>query len=187
MPRDELDRYLEGVLVGGPERRPIVIADHDPGWAVRFEHERARIQDALPGVAQRVEHIGSTSVPGLAAKPIVDILLTVADPEDEASFAPALERAGYVLRLREPGHRMLRTAAVDVQVHVLAQGDPEADRYVLFRDRLRAGAEDRVAYERLKRALARRYVDDVNRYADAKSAFVEAVIARAGGPARRFP
>jgi GrpB-like predicted nucleotidyltransferase (UPF0157 family) len=169
----------EAYLIGGRERVAIRIADYDPAWPARFEQERTRIIDALPeGTAIRIEHIGSTSVPGLGAKPIVDILVTVADPDDEAAFAPALIAAGYVLRVHEPGHRMFRTPQRDVHVHVWADDDPEADRYLAFRDHLRASAEDRAAYERLKRELATREWADMNDYADAKGDLIRAILVR---------
>jgi GrpB-like predicted nucleotidyltransferase (UPF0157 family) len=115
----------------------IEVVDYDPAWPQRFERERARIANALGDRAHAIEHIGSTAVPGLAAKPIVDVLLTVADPDDEAAFAPALIGAGYELRVREPGRRMFRTPAHDVHVHVRAPADPEVDRHL-------AGARGRV-------------------------------------------
>jgi GrpB-like predicted nucleotidyltransferase (UPF0157 family) len=176
------DAYLDRVLVGGRERRPIVIADSDPEWPERFEAERSRVAAALGPRALRIEHIGSTAVPGLAAKPIVDVLVTVADPDDEAAFGPALVEAGYSLRVREPGHRMFRTAKRDVHVHVWSDGDPEVSRYVAFRDRLRASAEDRAAYEQLKRDLAARDWEDMNHYADAKSELIAEILGRAGQP-----
>jgi GrpB-like predicted nucleotidyltransferase (UPF0157 family) len=133
---EHLSEYLDAVLVGGRERRPIVIADYDELWPERFAKERARVLSALGGAALRVEHIGSTAVPALAAKPIIDVLVTVADPEDEAPVRSALESQGYELRVREPGHRMFRTAARDVHIHVWAESDPEVERYLRFRDRL---------------------------------------------------
>jgi GrpB-like predicted nucleotidyltransferase (UPF0157 family) len=172
------DAYLDRVLVGGRERRPVVIVDYDPSWPERFEAERERISAALGAVALRVEHIGSTAVPGLAAKPIVDVLVTVADPDDEAAFAPALAAAGYELRVREPRHRMFRTPERDVHVHVWGSDDPEVARHLRFRDRLRASAEDRAAYEQLKRELAKREWSDMNHYADAKSDLILEILQR---------
>ena len=163
-------------LIGGIERREIVMAEPDPAWPRRYEAERARIEGALGPLAERIEHIGSTAVPGLAAKPIVDVLVAVPDPDDEAAFVPALERAGYVLRVREPGHRMLRTPALDVHVHVWPHGSPEVDRHLAFRDRLRADDADRAAYGALKRDLARRDWTDMNAYADAKGELIEAIL-----------
>jgi GrpB-like predicted nucleotidyltransferase (UPF0157 family) len=181
MDRDDLNAYLDTVLVGGREPvSAITIADYDPAWPTRFGTERARIAQALGDGAIRIEHIGSTAVPGLAAKPIVDILVTVTDPDDESRFAPALVRAGYELRVSEPGHRMFRTPQRDVHIHVWADGDAEVDRYLVLRDRLRASSQDRAAYERLKRELASRAWDDTNHYADAKGGLIEALLAREG-------
>jgi GrpB-like predicted nucleotidyltransferase (UPF0157 family) len=178
--RDELDAQLDAVLIGGREQVTITIAEYDARWPGRSERERERIVGALADVAVRVEHIGSTAVPGLAAKPIIDILVTVADPDDDSVFAPALARAGYELRVRERGHRMFRPPERDVHVHVSADDDPEVERYLAFRDRLRASPRDRAAYERLKRKLALRGGwDDMNHYALAKSTLIEAIIARA--------
>jgi GrpB-like predicted nucleotidyltransferase (UPF0157 family) len=170
----EREAYLERVLIGGREKRDIVIADYDPSWPGRFEQERERIQSALGTTALQVEHIGSTAVPGLAAKPIIDILVLVEDPEDDSRLVPAMASAGYELRVREPGHRMFRTPSRDVHVHFWTQ--PEVERHLSFRDRLRASEEDRAAYERLKRELARRDWRDMNDYADAKSGLIARIL-----------
>ena len=172
------DAYLDRVLVGGQERREIVIAEYDPAWVERFEVERGRIVAALGERALRVEHIGSTSVPGLAAKPIVDILAEVAALDDAA----ALERAGYVLRVREDAHRMYRTPELDVHVHVYPRGSPSITAGLAFRDRLRASVEDRDAYEALKRSLAERDWPDMNHYAAAKGPLIREILGRAAGP-----
>ncbi|NUT54990.1 MAG: GrpB family protein [Thermoleophilia bacterium] len=169
------DTHLDRVLIGGRERRAIVIADYDPAWPERFAVERARIASALGERALRIEHIGSTSVPGLAAKPIVDILVEVAALE----HAAGLERAGYVLRVREDGHRMYRTPEIDVNVHAWPAGSPSIATDLAFRDRLRASPEDRAAYEALKRELAARDWPDVNRYAEAKGPLIREILARA--------
>ena len=178
MDRERLDAHLDKVLIGGRERRVIVIADYDPDWPRRFDAQRERIASALGDVALRIDHVGSTAVPGLAAKPIIDVLVVIADIGDEASYGPALERAGYELRVREPEHRMFRTAARDVHVHVYGPDDPEIGRMLSFRDRLRASPADRDEYERLKRSLAQREWKDMNYYADAKGPLIEAVLAR---------
>ncbi len=174
-----LDEVLDQVLVGGREKRRIVIADYDPGWPRRFEAEQRRVVDALRETAIRVEHVGSTAVPGLAAKPIIDVLVTVECPDDDQIVAPALEAAGYQLRVREPGHRMFRTPARDVHVHVWGDSDPEVLRLLRFRDRLRESPEDRRVYEQLKRDLARREWPDTNYYAEAKSDVIESILSRA--------
>jgi GrpB-like predicted nucleotidyltransferase (UPF0157 family) len=175
------------VLIGGRERRPIVISAYDPAWPARFERERTTIARALGAAAVTIEHIGSTSVPGLAAKPIIDVLVSVADVDDEGVYVPRLERAGYVLRVREPGHRMFRTPQLDVHVHLWGADDPEVSRYLLFRDRLRSDSEDRARYEDLKRCLAEREWDDMNDYAQAKSDLVEEILARAEQQTLRGP
>lgn len=177
----ERDAYLDQVLVGGRERRRIVIIDYDPAWPARFELERDRVRRALGPVALRIEHIGSTAVPGLGAKPIVDLLVVVEDPDDDATLVPPMEAAGYELRVREPAHRMFRTPERDVHVHFWRNGTPDVERQLRFRDRLRESAEDRRAYEQLKRELASREWADMNHYADAKGELIDAILAGAPG------
>ena len=179
MDRDERDLGVDEVLIGGREKRAIVIVDYDDSWPARFEAERARVQLALGDCALRIEHIGSTAVPGLAAKPIIDLLVTVEDPDDEAATVPALTAVGYEPRVRESGHRMFRTPQRDVHVHVWGDTDPEVTRYVRFRDRLRHSPDDRRTYEQLKRQLAQRDWPDMNHYADAKRPVIEEILARA--------
>jgi GrpB-like predicted nucleotidyltransferase (UPF0157 family) len=169
------DAHLDRVLIGGRERREIVIAEYDTAWPERFAAERERIVAALGDRALRTEHIGSTSVPGLAAKPIVDILVEVARLEHAD-----LERAGYLLRVREEGHRMFRTPELDVHVHVWPSGAPDIASHLAFRDRLRTSPEDRAAYEALKRELAARDWEDMNRYAEAKGPLIREILGRAG-------
>lgn len=175
---DDLDGLLDSVLIGGREPRDVRLVEYSPAWPARFEAERRRISEAIPEVARRVEHIGSTAVPGLAAKPIIDILVTVDDPDDEGTYVPPLEGAGYVLRVREPGHRMLRTPEREVHVHIWAAGGDEERRYLRFRDRLRSSAADRAEYERVKRELAGRW-SDTNYYARAKTPVIERILAAA--------
>ena len=174
-----LRAQLDQVLIGGSEKRPIVVVTYDQAWPERFRAERDRIGRALGQKAQNVEHIGSTAVPGLAAKPVIDILLVVEDVNDEAAYGPALERSGYVLRVREPGHRMFRTPQRDVHVHVYSAGSPEIRRYLLFRDWLRESDTDRLAYERVKRQLAAREWEDMNFYAQAKDGIVAEIMSHA--------
>jgi GrpB-like predicted nucleotidyltransferase (UPF0157 family) len=161
---------------------PIRLSDPDPEWATQYAQQQERIQAALGSRALQIEHVGSTSVPGLAAKPVIDIVLVVADSADEAGYLPDLETAGYVLQFREPDwheHRFLRDHDPDVQVHVFSVGSPEVERMLLFRDRLRAVPEERELYQRTKRELAARRWDYVQDYADAKSTVVEEIISRA--------
>lgn len=173
------DVIRPGVLIGGRERRRIEIVDYDHHWPVRFREHAERIQRALGPRARRVDHIGSTSVPGLAAKPVVDVLVQVRDPEDEFAYVPPLLRAGYEMRVREEGHRMLRTPERDVHLHVCEAGSDWAYRHLVFRDWLRLDATDRRAYEQLKRDLAQREWADTNDYALAKTGFVAEATSRA--------
>lgn len=182
--RAALNDHLDRVLVGGREKRAVTLADHDPLWAERFSAERERIAAALGDRALAIDHIGSTAVPGLAAKPIVDIQVTV-ERMHEAALVPPLERAGYVLRVREEHHLMLRTPERDVHIHLWPAGSDDAARHIAFRDRLRASPEDRAAYERLKRDLAEREWDDINHYADAKGDLIREILARADDRGRR--
>jgi GrpB-like predicted nucleotidyltransferase (UPF0157 family) len=169
----------ETELIGGSERRDIVIVASDPSWPARFVVERRRIVHALGPTARRVDHIGSTSVPGLDAKPIIDISLSVPDPDDESAYLPALERTGYHLRVRQPGHRMVRTVNLDVHVHIYREGSQWERRHLLFRDWLRFDDADRDAYAALKRELARREWSDMNAYADAKAVLIGEIATRA--------
>jgi GrpB-like predicted nucleotidyltransferase (UPF0157 family) len=180
--KDPIEGRVREAIIGDVESPAIVVADYDPAWPERFRREAAKIRAALGEAALAIEHIGSTSVPGLSAKPIVDILLVVEDSSNETSYVPALEGAGYVLRVRERDfheHRMLRTAAKDVHVHVFSPGSPEIERYLLLRDRLRRDAEDRALYARTKRDLATRDWPSMQHYAEAKTEVIEGIIARA--------
>jgi GrpB-like predicted nucleotidyltransferase (UPF0157 family) len=171
-------------MVGGqtPSTGSIHLAEPDPAWPATFEDEAEGIQAVLGPAALRIEHVGSTSVPGLAAKPHIDIVLVVADSSDEPAYIPPLEAAGYVLRIREPDwheHRMLKGPNANINMHVFSDGCPEIDRMLLFRDWLRDHPEDRQRYEALKRGLAARDWPYIQDYADAKTEVVEEIIARA--------
>jgi GrpB-like predicted nucleotidyltransferase (UPF0157 family) len=160
----------------------IYIADYDPEWPRLFEREAERIRTALGERVLLLEHVGSTSVPGLAAKPRIDVLLVVADSSDEPSYVPILEAAGYVLRIREPDwyeHRVFKGPDTDVNLHVFSPGCPEIERMVLFRDWLRGNESDRQLYECAKQELARQDWKYTQNYADAKTEVVEEILARA--------
>lgn len=177
MPSEE---YLEEVTIGALERLDgtIHLCAYDPAWPEQYLEQRRRIMEALRGEAITVEHVGSTSVPGLCAKPILDILLLVEDADAEARYVPALEQAGYVLRIREPdwyGHRMFKGARPAVNLHVFFAGCEEAQRMLCFRDWLRSHAEDRERYAHAKRELARQTWAYVQNYADAKSKVVSEI------------
>lgn len=160
----------------------IYLEEYDPEWPRLFEREATRIRAALGDQALQVEHVGSTSIPGLAAKPLIDILLVVPNSADEASYVPALEAAGYTLTIREPDwyeHRLFKGPETSVNVHTFSEGCAEIERMLLFRDWLRGHPDDRERYERTKRELAMREWKYVQNYADAKTAVVEAILARA--------
>jgi GrpB-like predicted nucleotidyltransferase (UPF0157 family) len=161
---------------------PIQLVDYNPKWPGQFAREAERIRTVLGDRALRIEHVGSTSVPGLLAKPIIDILLVVADSADEQSYAPALTAAGYVLRIREPDwhqHRLFKGPEIDLNLHVFTAGSIEIERLLLVRDRLRSDPEERQRYAHAKQLLASRTWKYVQDYADAKSEVIESIIAQA--------
>jgi GrpB-like predicted nucleotidyltransferase (UPF0157 family) len=140
---------------GPPAPEPVTIVPYNPEWPRRYQALSTAVRTALGDVALDVEHVGSTSVEGLAAKDVIDINLTVADPRDEDVYVPALERLGYVLTVREPSfhdHRCLTHAEPRVNLHVYGANCPEIIRTRMFRDWLRAHPEDRALYENSKRA-----------------------------------
>lgn len=175
-----------------PYAVPVLVVDPDPAWPDLFEQDRAAITSALGATALAVEHVGSTSVPGLPAKPVIDVLLLVPDSADEPAYLPALLAAGYHLRVREPDwleHRVVARRVADadphdVNVHVFSPGaaDREVARMRMFRDWLRTHPEDRDRYAATKRQLASRPWRYVQDYADAKTEVVEAILALAGAP-----
>ena len=175
---------LQAVTIGAPNRvdGPIVLAEYDPAWAVLYEREAERVHATLGSRMRLLEHAGSTSVPGLAAKPIIDMVLAVADSADEAAYVPQLESAGYVLRIREPDwheHRLFKGPDTNINLHTFSEGSSEISRMLAFRDRLRTHDDERDLYLATKRELAARHWTYVQDYADAKGDVVEAIIARA--------
>ena len=184
-PEPMTDEQIRAAYVGEPPAPlsvPVRLVEYDAAWPRLFGREAARIQAALGDRVLRLEHTGSTSVPGLAAKPVIDMLLVVRDSSDEPAYLPALEAAGYRLRIREPDwyqHRLLKGPDTDVNLHVLSAGCSEIDRVLLLRDRLRGHDDERDLYQRTKRELASRRWNYVQNYADAKSAVIESIIARA--------
>ena len=187
MTRDSSPNAEEQVLAARltppqPLNGPIYLAEYDPAWPRMFEVEARRIRAALGERILLLEHVGSTSVPGLAAKPLIDIVLVVADTTDEVAYVPALEAHGHTLHIREPDwhqHRLLKGADPTVNLHVFNPDSGEVQRMLRMRDWLRANAADRALYERTKRELARRTWKYTQHYADAKSEVVEAILARA--------
>jgi GrpB-like predicted nucleotidyltransferase (UPF0157 family) len=178
------DEALAKVVVGPVESLAgrIVVADYDPEWPRRYQREAARIRAALGNRVTRLEHVGSTSVPELPAKPIIDIVLEVPDSAAEAAYVPDVEGAGYVLSGREPDwfeHRLFRVPG-SVNLHVFPASCSETDRMVQFRDHLRTSAADRDLYARTKRDLAAGDWKYTQQYADAKTDVVREIMARAG-------
>lgn len=173
------DAELDTILIGGREQRSIVIVDYDDVWPLKAASMAQEIQDSLGPIALSVEHIGSTSVPGLAAKPIIDLVLVVADIEDEGSYIVQLKAVGWQVRVREPRHRMLRTAELDFHLHVLPTAATEHVDYLDLRDWLRVSAADRELYESTKRTLATNKWSDMNHYADAKGPVIQEILHRA--------
>jgi GrpB-like predicted nucleotidyltransferase (UPF0157 family) len=176
---EEIRNYTIGELK--PLSSPILVVDYDPVWPELFARESSRIRGALGSRVLRIEHVGSTSVPGLVAKPIIDMLLVVADSAEEDAYARVLEAAGYVLRIREPDwyqHRVFKGPDTDINLHVFSSGCPEIDRMLTFRDWLRSNAADRELYARAKLALAQKQWKYVQNYADAKTAVIDEIISR---------
>lgn len=183
MPDDGIERLEPPQRLDGP----VHLADPDPAWAIAGAEQVALVAAALGGLGLLVEHVGSTSVPGLPAKPILDLVVEVADPRDEDAYVPALAEAGYRLVHREPGwhdHRLLKRPEPSVNLHVFGRGSPETRRMVVFRDTLRADPAERDRYAAAKQELAARTWAHVQDYADAKSDVVEGILRRAGAPPR---
>lgn len=181
-----LSAHMPGFeVVGGSERHrrdAVQVVPYDPNWARRFASWRDRLVAALGETAVRIEHVGSTAVPGLAAKPVIDIQIAVPDVEDEAAFVAQIEATGVAFRSREVGHRYFRPAGNrprEVQIHVCQSGSQWERVHLLFRDFLRVDAPTREAYDALKRNLARRYRDDRIAYNEAKTNFILDAMERA--------
>jgi GrpB-like predicted nucleotidyltransferase (UPF0157 family) len=186
MTRQTPEEELRATQVDGEPLRldgPVVLVAYDPAWPELFAREADRILASLGERALLLEHVGSTSVPGLAAKPKIDILLEVADTRDERAYVPALEAAGYVLHRREPDwyeHRLFKGPDTVINLHVFSTGCEEIERMLRFRDHLRANDADRRLYLETKRELAGRRWQYTQHYADAKGPMIEAILARAG-------
>jgi GrpB-like predicted nucleotidyltransferase (UPF0157 family) len=185
---EEIRAYTVGELK--PMTKPIVLRDYDPEWPALFEREAERIRSILGERVRLLEHVGSTSVPGLAAKPLIDMVLAVPDSSAESTYAPALEAAGYVVRIREPDwfeHRVFKGPDTDIHLHVFTVGCPEVEQMLLFRDWLRHQPDDRELYAATKRELAKREWKFMQNYADAKTGVVHEILARARAATSRVP
>jgi GrpB-like predicted nucleotidyltransferase (UPF0157 family) len=177
---EDLQKNTVGELK--PHNAPITLVEYDPSWPELFEQEANRIRSVLGRKALQIEHVGSTSVPGLCAKPIIDMLLVVKDSADEPSYVPALEAAGYTMRIREADwfeHRLFKGPDTDINLHVFSAGTSEIDRMLRFRDWLRSNESDREKYAQVKRSLAKNKWRHVQHYADAKTPIVQEIMERA--------
>ncbi|WP_435741324.1 GrpB family protein [Nocardioides sp. SYSU DS0663] len=174
---------VASVRVGPRPTAPVVVAPPDPAWPAAYALVEERVRAALGERALAVEHVGSTAVPGLAAKPVIDVDLVVTDPADEDAYLPALEAAGFVLRVREPQweqHRMFHGERPRTNLHVFGPGAREPQRHLLFRDWLRRHPDDRAAYGALKQRLAvEESFTDVMAYNNRKAALVYDILERA--------
>ena len=183
-PASTSDEDLQKNTVGErrPHNAPVTLVEYDLRWPELFAQEVERVRSALGDTALRVEHVGSTSVPGLCAKPIIDMLLVVQNSADEPSYVPNLEAAGYTLRIREPEwfeHRVFKGPDIAINLHVFSVRASEIDRMLRFRDWLRANDADRDIYARAKRGLAPRVWRHVQHYADAQTPVIQEIMDRA--------
>jgi GrpB-like predicted nucleotidyltransferase (UPF0157 family) len=185
------EEQLRAITIGErrPHNAPIELVEYNADWPAIFAREAIGIRAALGQQVLMLEHVGSTSVPGLAAKPVIDMLLIVADSADEGAYVPAIEAAGYILRIREPDwhqHRLFKGTDAEINLHVFSCGCHEIERMLKFRDWLRVNDSDRELYERTKRKLARQTWKHVQNYADAKTQVIEQIMSRAlAAPSRR--
>lgn len=182
-PRDEAGReFRGGLIIGAPRHDPVQIVEYDPMWEARFDEMRMRLAAALGSTAIRIEHVGSTAVPRLAAKPIVDIQVSVADIEDDDAFRIPIESCGFALRYREAGHRYFRPPpglTRHWQVHVCTIRSDWERVHLLFRDYLRSHPAEVDRYATMKREMAAVHRADSIAYTDAKSPLINEMLARA--------
>ncbi|HLK45039.1 MAG TPA: GrpB family protein [Acidimicrobiales bacterium] len=173
--------------VGRSWRRPVHLDEWQPEWGPRFEAWRRALAGALGPTARRIDHVGSTAIEGLCAKPVVDVQVSVVDLADEDAYVPGCERVGLELDSRDHEHRFLLTrdaAAPDVHVHVCEAGGAFERDHLLFRDYLRADATARARYVAVKREAAATWADDRMGYTYAKNGLIVELLERAGGWAR---
>ncbi len=178
------EEEIMSVTVGVPEvlNNTIYLADYDSAWSSMFAELEQEIRGVLKNKVLLLEHVGSTSVPGLSAKPIIDMVLAVADSADESSYVPQLETSSYILKIREPNwyeHRVLKPQDKKANLHVFTTGCEEIERMIAFRDRLRNHPKDRKLYEVTKQKLSQQTWKYIQDYADAKSSVVREIMNRA--------
>ncbi len=187
--------FAESVAAGGEvlasagERADAIeVVPYDPRWPDLFRELKARLREALGVTARQIDHVGSTAVPGLAAKPVVDVQVSVVDVEDEAAYVDVIEGLGFGLRWREPGHRYFRpTPGLPrlAQVHVCTGGSEWERVHLLFRDYLRTHPRVAEDYAARKRELAARYRNDRIGYTDSKGPFIVGQLDKAEDWARQ--
>ena len=175
----------ESIAAGGRvvghnrQGEPVEIAEYDPAWPMRFVEMRGQLAAALGDLAIRIDHVGSTAVAGLAAKPVIDIQVSVPDVEDEYAFREAVEGLGFELRWTEPGHRYFRPPPGMPrlhQIHVCSHGSAWGRVHLLFRDYLRAHPDVAGRYVALKHEVAAQHPRDRVAYNDAKAPFIDATL-----------
>ena len=170
------------IVPPAPFAGQINLVAYDRTWPAQYEAVAARIRGAIGDTALLLEHAGSTSVPGIAAKNQIDVVLGVPDATDEDAYVPALEAAGFELAIREPEwfeHRLFRGRDPKVNLHTYSADCEEIPRMLAFRDWLRTHPDDRELYEREKRRLAEQHWDTVQDYADAKTEVIREIVGRA--------
>ena len=179
---DSTQEELDAAWIDGPPPpSPIHVIDYDPAWPDLYAREEARIRSLLGAAVVAIDHVGSTSVPGLPAKPIIDIDLVVPDSTDEDAYVPLLVTAGYRHTIREPNwheHRMFKGPDTNINLHVFSPDCPEVVRHRVFRDWLRVHADDRERYAAVKRELAGR-TDDIRAYSEAKNDVIDEIYRKA--------
>ena len=176
-------RYPGMELIGPTGGDSILVVPYDAHWPALFASWQQSLTATLGETAVRVDHVGATAVPGVAAKPVIDIQVSVPDVEDENSYVAGIETLGVPLRMREPGHRYFRPPPDEpriVQIHVCAAGSQWERAHLLFRDYLRHHPGARDAYTALKQQLADRYRDDRIAYNEAKTGFILDTLELAG-------
>jgi GrpB-like predicted nucleotidyltransferase (UPF0157 family) len=177
-------------VVPGSDRAldPIEIVAYDPKWPARFESWREKLAAALGPTARRIDHFGSTSIPGLPAKPVIDIQIRVDDMTREELYVPQIEGLGVQLRNRDDDHRFFRPFAGkprDVHIHVCNLGSQWARKDLLFAAFLRQDAAARAEYLRGKKQAAAEWADDRIAYTEAKNQVIHSIAPRAEEWARQ--
>lgn len=181
---DEIEARLKEATIGEPAllNDKVALSPYDPDWARTYEQLARLVHSALGDVAMLLEHVGSTSIPGITAKPVIDMVLEVPDSRLEETYVPQLEAAGFIHRNREPDwyeHRLLRTEDPRSNLHVFSAGCEETKRMLRFRDWLREHRSDREYYQAKKLELANRVWKYMQFYASAKSEVIEEILNRA--------